>query len=105
MLMLNMDPVGHQWNLAPCKHQQTLNKSLTKTDQSSLQVDVITVVIAATEQQTVVLLVNNVEVLLRLQQELTLRPTHQPPPSKPHREKLIVISRETEARDRNKLIF
>ena len=76
MLMLNMDLVGHQWNLAPCKHQQTLNKSLTKIDQSSLQVDVITVVVMATEQQTVVLLVNNVEVLLRLQQELTLRPTH-----------------------------
>ena len=76
MLMLNMDLVGRQWNLAPCKHLQTLNKSLTKIDQSSLQVDVITVVVTATEQQTVVLLVNNVEVLLRLQQELTLHPTH-----------------------------
>ena len=76
MLMLNMDLVGRQWSLAPCKHQQTLNKSLTKIDQSSLQVDVITVVVVATEQQTVVLLVNNVEVLLCLQQELTLCPTH-----------------------------
>ena len=84
VLMLKMDLVGRRWNLAPCKHQQTLNNLLTRIDQSSLQVDVITVVIAATEQQTVVLLVNNVVVLLRSQQELTLRPTHQPPPSKPH---------------------
>ena len=111
MLMLNTDLVGYQWNLAPCKHQQTLNKSLTKIDQSSLQVDVITVVIVATEQQTAVLLENNVVVLLRSQQELqsylqlTLCPTHQPPPSKPHQEKLVVISRETEVRDSNKLIF
>ena len=92
-------------------HQQTLNNPLTKIDQSSLQVNVITVVITATEQQTAMLLVNNVVVLLRLQQELqpylqlTLPPTHQPPPSKPHQEKLEVISRETETRDRNKLIF
>ena len=76
MLMLNMDLVGRQWNLAPCKHQQTLNKSLTIIDQSSLQVDVITMVVMATEQQTVMLLVNNVEVLLHLQQELTLHPIH-----------------------------
>ena len=67
-------------------------------------------VVAATEQQTAVLLVNNVVVLLRSQQvlqsylQLTLHPTHQSPPSKPHREKLVT-SRETEARDRNKLIF
>ena len=111
VLMLKMDLVGHRWNLAPCKHQQTLNNLLTKIDQSSLQVDVITVVVMATEQQTAVLLVNNMVVLLHLQQELqsylqlTLRPTHQPPPSKPHQEKLVVISRETETRDRNKLIF
>ena len=109
--MLKMDLVGCRWNLAPCKHQQTLNNPLTKINQSSLQVDVITVVVTATEQQTAMLLVNNVVVLLCLQQELqlylqlTLHPTYQPPPSKPHREKLVVISRETEARDENKLIF
>ena len=80
--MLNMDLVGRRWNLAPCKHQRTLNNPLTKVDQSSLQVDVITMVIMATEQQTAVLLENNVVVLLRSQQELqsylqlTLRPTH-----------------------------
>ena len=111
MLILKIDLVGCRWNLAPCKHQQTLNNPLTKIDQSSLQVDVITVVITSIEQQTAVLLVNNVVVLLCSQQELqsylqlTLRPAHQPPPSKPHQEKLVVISKETEARDRNKLIF
>ena len=109
VLMLKMDPVGRQWNLAPCKHQRTLNNLLKKIGLSSLQVNVITVVVTATEQQTAVLLVNNVVVVLHSQQELqlylqlTLRPTHQPPPSKPHQEKLLVISRETEARDRNKL--
>ena len=76
VLMLNMDLVGHRWNLAPFKHQRTLNNSLTKIDQSSLEVDVITVVIAATEQQAVMLLVTNVVVLLHSQQELTLCPTH-----------------------------
>ena len=76
VLMLNMDLVGHRWNLAPFKHQRTLNNSLKKVDQSSLQVNLITVVIAATEQQTVMLLVNNVVVLLCLQQELSLHPTH-----------------------------
>ena len=50
VLMLKMDLVGHRWNLAPCKHQQTLNNLLTKINQSSLQVDVITVVVIATEQ-------------------------------------------------------
>ena len=111
VLMLKMDLVGCRWNLALCKHQQTLNNLLTRIDQSSLQVNVITVVIAATEQQTTVLLVNNVVALLHLPQELqsypqlTLHPTHQPPPSKRHREKLVVISRETEVRDRNKLVF
>ena len=96
VLMLKMDLVGCRWNLAPCKHQRTLNNLLTKIDQSSLQVNVITVVIMATEQQTAMLLVNNVVVLLRSQQvlqsylQLTLRPTHQSPPSKPHREKLVL---------------
>ena len=111
VLMLKMDLVGRRWNLVPCKYQQTLNNPLTKINQSCLQVDVITVVVVATEQQTAMLLENNVVVLLRSQQELqsylqlTLCPTHQPPPSKLHWEKLVVISRETEARDRNKLIF
>ena len=109
--MLKMGLVGRQWNLAPCKHQQTLNNLLTKIDQSSLQVNVITVVVVATEQQTAVLLVNNVVVLLRLQQELqlylqlTLHPTHQPPPSKLHRGKLVVIIRKTEARDKKQVNF
>ena len=90
VLMLNMDLVGCRWNLVPCKHQRTLNNLLTKNYQSSLQVDIITVVVVVTEQQTAVLLVNNVVVLLRSQQELqsylqlTLCPTHQPPPSKLH---------------------
>ena len=110
-LMLKMDLVGCRWNLEPCKHQQNYSILLIKIDQSSLQVDVITVVVKATGQQTAMLLVNNVVVLLHSQQELqlylqlTLCPTHQPPPSKLHQGKLVVISRETEARDRNKLIF